>query len=69
MVAAQRESVRVAAFTHATHEHFYLLHDIAAWQLDAGDNDTFQAHGVTATVANKVDVIIPVLSTGTVVFT
>jgi hypothetical protein len=61
--------MRCAAFTHATHEHFYLLYDIAARQLYTGNNDFLKANGITATVANKVNMVIPVLSTGTVVFT
>ena len=61
--------MRRAAFTHPTHEHFYLLHNIAARQFYGRNDDFLKANSITATVANKVDMVIPVLSSGTVVFT
>jgi len=60
--------VRCAAFAHAANEHFYLLYDIAARQFDRGHDDLFEAYGIAAGVANKVYMIIAVLSAGTVIF-
>ena len=59
-------SMRRAAFTHATHEHFHLLYDITSRQLDVWNDNIFQAYGVAAVVANEVNMIIPVFSTGTI---
>jgi hypothetical protein len=59
----------VAALTHSADKHFHLLGYISPRKFDGWDGDVFQAYRSTACVTNKVNVIVMVLSTGTVVFT
>ena len=54
--------MRCAAFAHATHEHFYLLRHIASRQLDPGHYDLFETHGIAAAIANKVYMVVAMLS-------
>ena len=61
--------MRRTALAYPTHEHFHLLHDIAARQLDTRDHALFETHGIPADVANKVHMIITVLPSGTFILT
>jgi hypothetical protein len=58
-----------AALADAAHEHCYLLHYVAARQPDGGDDDILKAYGIPAGVADKVHMIIPVVSSGAIIFT
>src|ERR1700722_15662850 len=59
----------IAALTHSADKHFHLLGYIPPRKFDRRDGDVFQAYRSTACVTNKVNVIVMVLPTGTVVFT
>ena len=58
----------IATLTHAAYHHFHLLGYISSRKVDGWDSDAFKTYRSTAYVANKVNVVVMVLSTGTVVF-
>ena len=58
----------IATSAHSADEHFHLFGYISTGELDGRHGHAFKTNSRAACVANKVNVIIMVLSTGTVVF-
>jgi hypothetical protein len=58
----------VATLTHTAYQHFNLLGYISTREFDGWDSDSFKTYRSTAYVADEVNVVVVVLSTGTVVF-
>ncbi len=58
----------VATLAHAADQHLHLFDHIPPWKFDRRDSYIFKAYRSAACVTNKVNVIIMVLPTGTVVF-
>jgi hypothetical protein len=52
----------ITALADAADKHFYLLSRISPRKLYRRNNHVFQACGVAATVTNKMNMIIPVMS-------
>ena len=58
----------IATLTHTAYQHFHLLGYISSRKLDGWNSDAFKTYRSTAHVADKVNVVVVVLSTGAVVF-
>jgi hypothetical protein len=57
----------VTPFTHTAHNHLHLRGGKSFWQPDSGDRDIFQAHRIATGIAYEMDMIIAVMTGGTIV--
>jgi hypothetical protein len=58
----------ITTLAHTADQHLYLLAHISTRQLDRRNRNSFETNSVATCIAYKVNMIVMMLSTGTVVF-